>query len=130
MKAKLTPTKDQLERVNQQVWQHCLDSLSDDLAVDLIVLHQSFGFGEKRIRQFLEEKKNLTRRVEGYGNDDIKKEKIDEMLSEFGIAHDEIYFKEDMKQYVHERKVQERVSLKESIEIQRDLEIMKSLIGV
>lgn len=131
MKAKAAPTKDQIERVEQKVWQNCLDSMSDNLAVTLIVLNQKFGFGEKRIRQFLDGVSEITEEVNAYNDDYIMREKLDEGLKSFGLSHDEIYFTENMSLYLHQKKVREeksKASIKESIEMKKQLEAMQALL--
>ena len=54
MRAFDTPTKKQKARLSQAIFQDSLDTMSDNLAATLIVLHEYFGFGEKRLRDFLE----------------------------------------------------------------------------
>ena len=54
MRAFDTPTKKQKARLSQAVYQDSLDAMSDNLAATLIVLHEYFWFGEKRLRDFLE----------------------------------------------------------------------------
>ncbi|MCQ2076488.1 MAG: hypothetical protein MJZ20_05555 [Bacteroidaceae bacterium] len=129
MKSKDCPTKSQMERMNQLTFQTQIDCMSDNLAVTLIVLNQYFGFGEKRIRYFLESTRKEVERFNAYKDDGIARDKAVEALAAFGIDADEIYEKVDFMLYEQYKKVEKRkaVSVKEANDMQEALKLMKSL---
>ena len=130
MKAFDTPTKKQKARLSQAVYQDSLDAMSDNLAATLIVLHEYFGFGEKRLRDFLEHTTTVVKEFKDYGDEELAREKFSERLKDAGIEFSEIYFNEDiilsMKQQKKEK--QSAVSVKEAQEMKQALDFMKSLM--
>lgn len=129
MKSKDCPTKSQMERMNQLTFQTQIDCMSDNLAVTLIVLNQYFGFGEKRIIQFLNATQKEVERFNAYKDDGIARDKAIEALASFGIAADEVYEKVDLMLFEQYKKVSARkaVSVKEANDMQEALKLMKSL---
>lgn len=129
MKVQMEPTKEQKRKLEQDVWQDFLDSMSDNLATTLIVLNEEFGFGEKRIRQFLYATRRAVKKFHDYKDEKLAREQFAKKMKNFGIGFNEIYFKEDLI-YTRQQKKQEArnaVSVKEAEEMKRQLEFMKTL---
>ena len=130
MRAFDTPTKKQKARLSQAVYQDSLDAMSDNLAATLIVLHEYFGFGEKRIRDFLEHTTTVVKEFKDYGDEELAREKFSERLKDAGIEFSEIYFNEDIILSMQQQKKEKQsaVSVKEAQEIKQALDFMKSLM--
>ena len=130
MKAFDTPTKKQKARLSQAVYQDSLDAMSDNLATTLIVLHEYFGFGEKRLRDFLEHTSKVVKEFQAYKDDKLAREKFSERLKDAGIDFSEIYFNEDIILSIQQQKKEKQsaVSIKEAQEMKQALDFMKSLM--
>ena len=130
MRAFDTPTKKQKARLSQAVYQDSLDAMSDNLAATLIVLHEYFGFGEKRIRDFLINTSKVVKEFKDYGDEELAREKFSERLKDAGIEFSEIYFNEDIILSMQQQKKEKQsaVSVKEAQEIKQALDFMKSLM--
>ena len=130
MKAFDTPTKKQKARLSQAVYQNSLDAMSDNLAATLIVLHDYFGFGEKRLRDFLEHTTTVVKEFKDYGDEELAREKFSERLKDAGIEFSEIYFNEDIILSMQQQKKEKQsaVSVKEAQEMKQALDFMKSLM--
>ena len=130
MRAFDTPTKKQKARLSQAIFQDSLDTMSDNLATTLIVLHEYFGFGEKRLRDFLEHRTTVVKEFKDYGDEELAREKFSERLKDAGIEFSEIYFNEDIILSMQQQKKEKQsaVSVKEAQEIKQALDFMKSLM--
>ena len=130
MKSFDTPTKKQKARLSQAVYQDSLDTMSDNLATTLIVLHEYFGFGEKRLRDFLENTSKVVKEYQAYKDDKLAREKFSERLKDAGIDFSEIYFNEDIILSMQQQKKenQSAVSIKEAQDMRAALDFMKSLM--
>ena len=130
MRAYDTPTKKQKARLSQDIFQDSLDAMSDNLAATLIVLHEYFGFGEKRIRDFLINTSKVVKEFKDYGDEELAREKFSERLKDAGIEFSEIYFNEDIILSMQQQKKEKQsaVSVKEAQEIKQALDFMKSLM--
>ena len=130
MRAFDTPTKKQKARLSQAVYQDSLDTMSDNLATTLIVLHEYFGFGEKRLRDFLENTSKVVKEFKDYGDEELAREKFSERLRDAGIEFSEIYFNEDIILSMQQQKKEKQsaVSVKEAQEMKQALDFMKSLM--
>lgn len=130
MKAYDTPTKKQKARLSQAIFQDSLDTMSDNLAATLIVLHEYFGFGEKRLRDFLEHTTTVVKEFKDYGDEELAREKFSERLRDAGIEFSEIYFNEDIILSMQQQKKEKQsaVSIKEAQEMRTALSFMKSLM--
>ena len=130
MKAYDTPTKKQKARLSQAIFQDNLDAMSDNLAATLIVLHEYFGFGEKRLRDFLENTSKVVKEFKDYGDEELAREKFSERLRDAGIEFSEIYFNEDIILSMQQQKKEKQsaVSVKEAQEMKQALDFMKSLM--
>ena len=130
MKAYDTPTKKQKARLSQAIFQDSLDTMSDNLATTLIVLHEYFGFGEKRLRDFLENTSKVVKEFKDYGDEELAREKFSERLKDAGIGFSEIYFNEDIILSMQQQKKEKQsaVSIKEAQEMKQALDFMKSLM--
>ena len=130
MKSFDTPTKKQKARLSQAVYQDSLDTMSDNLATTLIVLHEYFGFGEKRLRDFLENTSKVVKEYQAYKDDKLAREKFSERLKDAGIEFSEIYFNEDIILSMQQQKKEKQsaVSIKEAQEMKQALDFMKSLM--
>ena len=130
MRAFDTPTKKQQARLSQAVYQDSLDAMSDNLAATLIVLHEYFGFGEKRIRDFLINTSKVVKEFKDYKDEQLAREKFSERLKDAGIEFSEIYFNEDIILSMQQQKKEKQsaVSVKEAQEMKQALDFMKSLM--
>ena len=130
MRAFDTPTKKQKARLSQAVYQDSLGAMSDNLAATLIVLHEYFGFGEKRLRDFLENTSKVVKEFKDYGDEELAREKFSERLKDAGIEFSEIYFNEDIILSMQQQKKEKQsaVSVKEAQEMKQALDFMKSLM--
>ena len=130
MRAFDTPTKKQKARLSQAIFQDSLDTMSDNLATTLIVLHEYFGFGEKRLRDFLENTSKVVKEFKDYGDEELAREKFSERLRDAGIEFSEIYFNEDIILSMQQQKKEKQsaVSVKEAQEMKQALDFMKSLM--
>ena len=119
MRAFDTPAKKQQARLSQAVYQDSLDAMSDNLAATLIVLHEYFGFGEKRIRDFLINTSKVVKEFKDYGDEELAREKFSERLKDAGIEFSEIYFNEDISLSMQQQKKEKQsaVSIKEAQEM-------------
>ena len=130
MKAYDTPTEKQKARLSQAIFQDSLDTMSDNLATTLIVLHEYFGFGEKRLRDFLKNTSKVVKEFKDYGDEELAREKFSERLRDAGIEFNEIYFNEDIILSMQQQKKEKQsaVSIKEAQEMRTALSFMKSLM--
>ena len=130
MRAFDTPTKKQKARLSQAVYQDSLDAMSDNLAATLIVLHEYFGFGEKRIRDFLINTSKVVKEFKDYKDEQLAREKFSERLKDAGIEFSEIYFNEDIILSMQQQKKEKQsaVSIKEAQKMRTALSFMKSLM--
>ena len=130
MRAFDTPTKKQKTRLSQAVYQDSLDAMSDNLAATLIVLHEYFGFGEKRLRDFLEHTTTVVKEFKDYGDEELAREKFSERLKDAGIEFSEIYFNKNIILSMQQQKKEKQsaVSVKEAQEMKQALDFMKSLM--
>ena len=130
MRAFDTPTKKQKTRLSQAVYQDSLDAMSDNLAATLIVLHEYFGFGEKRLRDFLINTSKVVKEFKDYKDEQLAREKFSERLKDAGIEFSEIYFNEDIILSMQQQKKEKQsaVSVKEAQEMKQALDFMKSLM--
>ena len=130
MRAFDTPTKKQKTRLSQAFYQDSLDAMSDNLAATLIVLHEYFGFGEKRIRDFLINTSKVVKEFKDYKDEQLAREKFSERLKDAGIEFSEIYFNEDIILSMQQQKKEKQsaVSVKEAQEMKQALDFMKSLM--
>lgn len=130
MKAYDTPTEKQKARLSQAIFQDSLDTMSDNLATTLIVLHEYFGFGEKRLRDFLKNTSKVVKEFKDYGDEELAREKFSERLRDAGIEFSEIYFNEDIILSMQQQKKEKQsaVSIKEAQEMRTALSFMKSLM--
>ena len=130
MRAFDTPTKKQKARLSQAIFQDSLDTMSDNLATTLIVLHEYFGFGEKRLRDFLKNTSKVVKEFKDYGDEELAREKFSERLRDAGIEFSEIYFNEDIILSMQQQKKEKQsaVSIKEAQEMRTALSFMKSLM--
>ena len=130
MRAFDTPTKKQKTRLSQAVYQDSLDAMSDNLAATLIVLHEYFGFGEKRIRDSLINTSKVVKEFKDYKDEQLAREKFSERLKDAGIEFSEIYFNEDIILSMQQQKKEKQsaVSVKEAQEMRTALSFMKSLM--
>lgn len=130
MRAFDTPTKKQKARLSQAIFQDSLDTMSDNLATTLIVLHEYFGFGEKHLRDFLENTSKVVKEFKDYGDEELAREKFSERLRDAGIGFSEIYFNEDIILSMQQQKKEKQsaVSVKEAQEMRTALSFMKSLM--
>lgn len=130
MRAFDTPTKKQKTRLSQAVYQDSLDAMSDNLAATLIVLHEYFGFGEKRLRDFLINTSKVVKEFKDYKDEQLAREKFSERLKDAGIEFSEIYFNEDIILSMQQQKKEKQsaVSIKEAQEMRTALSFMKSLM--
>ena len=130
MKAYDTPTEKQKARLSQAIFQDSLDTMSDNLATTLIVLHEYFGFGEKRLRDFLKNTSKVVKEFKDYGDEELAREKFSERLKDAGIEFSEIYFNEDIILSMQQQKKEKQsaVSIKEAQEMRTALSFMKSLM--
>lgn len=131
MRSKDAPTKDQQVRLNKAVYQDCLDAMSTNLAMYCAILHDEFGFGEKRIRLFLNHTLEYVKWFGDFDDDDIAMEQLKRRFETTGIKFSEIFGREDMYEYAHKQKVQKKhaVSVKEAAEIKKKLDQIKILYG-
>ena len=129
MNASITPTKKQLERVRQYSYQENIDCMSDNLATTLLVLADVFGFGEKRLRQFLRGTAKWTEKFRSYGDMELARDEFLKILSGYGIEKEDIYFDTNLIIDMQARKVERRnaVSVKEAQTIQKQLQMMKQI---
>ena len=130
MRAYDTPTKKQKARLSQAIFQDSLDAMSDNLAATLIVLHEYFGFGEKRLRDFLKNTSKVVKEFKDYEDEELAREKFSERLRDAGIEFSEIYFNEDIILSMQQQKKEKQsaVSIKEAQEMRTALSFMKSLM--
>ena len=130
MRAFDTPTKKQKARLSQAIFQDSLDTMSDNLATTLIVLHEYFGFGEKRLRDFLKNTSKVVKEFKDYEDEELAREKFSERLRDAGIGFSEIYFNEDIILSMQQQKKEKQsaVSIKEAQEMKQALDFMKSLM--
>lgn len=115
MRAYDTPTEKQRARLNQAVYQDSLDAMSDNLATTLIVLHEYFGFGEKRLRDFLNHTTKVVKEYKDYKDEHLAREKFSERLKNAGIDFSEIYFNEDIILSMQQQKKEKQIEFMKSL---------------
>lgn len=117
MKASKKPTKDQIERVAQEVDDIMIKNTADNSALMLIALARKFGFRGKRLTDLINEFNAVREEYEVHFNDDVFDIKISEELKAIGIDPEQIYLETEnvMKRMQKNKKKREyrQLTLKE-----------------
>lgn len=129
MKASKKPTKDQIERVAQEVDDIMIKNTADNSALMLIALARKFGFRGKRLTDLINEFNAVREEYEVHFNDDVFDIKISEELKAIGIDPEQIYLEAEnvMKRMQKNKKKREyrQLTLKEQYEMKRFLDEMR-----
>lgn len=129
MKASKKPTKDQIERVAQEVDDIMIKNTADNSALMLIALARKFGFRGKRLTDLINEFNAVREEYEVHFNDDVFDIKISEELKAIGIDPEQIYLETEnvMKRMQKNKKKREyrQLTLKEQYEMKRFLDEMR-----
>lgn len=137
----------------QKNWNIIIETLRDNLALTLLVLHDEYGFGRDRIVNILEKMAEYAKQFDEWENDgvlDYKREQLTERfiveknLHEFlkarlkGIIPDEFYNEllcnsapsnHDMRAKFKRNTAKSDVSMTEAIEIQKKVAAMQHFLG-
>lgn len=85
MKARIQPTKLDVERVNEQVWSTICEAQTSSNAIMLIAVKRKFGLGPKRIRELCEYFEEVRKEFDQYDADGVFQDKINEELEDVGV---------------------------------------------
>lgn len=132
MKASKKPTKDQIERVSQEVNDIMIKNTADNSALMLIALARKFGFRGKRLTDLINEFNAVREEYEVHFNDDVFEIRISEELKAIGIDPEQIYLETEniMKRMQKNKKKREyrQLTLKEQYEMKKLLDEMRNSI--
>lgn len=81
------------EIVSEAVWQHTMECIIDEECIMAIAVKRYFGFGNKRLNQFLDFHEKVKAEFEEYDKDGIFRDKIHEELMTVGIDLTDAYNK-------------------------------------
>ena len=79
------------ELVSQKVWQHTMECIIDEQCIMTIAVKRYFGFGNKRLNQFLDFLETVKAEFDQYDKDGIFKDKLHEELLSVGIDFTDAY---------------------------------------
>lgn len=130
MKAIPTPTKEQCERVAQEVQQEAMLSVYDNVSMLLIALGRRYGFRQKRIAELINVFNEVSVEYLQHADDGVFDEMIEKELNAIGIEKSVIYQEKDIKiqiQKQKKRRESQQLSIKEQIEAERLREKMFAL---
>lgn len=132
MKALAAPTKSQIRRVQEEVWDICMEAIGDNIALVLIVLNEEFGFGEKRLKQFLDVFVATQKEYDlKYETSPVIKECLDTKIKQFGFDRDYVYGHKDIhteKRIIRLKKESTMPSIAEIYEGKKQIEAMQKLL--
>lgn len=132
MKARVTPTKRDIERINEKIWKDVCEAQIDSNAVMLIAVKRHFKLGTKRIQQLCEYFNEVHREFDEYDRDGIFRKKVAEELEDVGIDTSELWdvpttFAQETRNLKNQQKV--NVSVSEARDIRNNFSGFKRLIG-
>lgn len=137
----------------QKNWNIVIETLRDNLALTILVLHDEYGFGRDRIVNIIEKMTEYAKQFDEWQADDVldyKREQLtgrfiaEKSLHEFlkvrlkGIIPDEFYDEllcnsapsnHDMREKFKRNTAKSEVSLSEAIEIQKKVAAMRDFLG-
>lgn len=132
MKALAAPTKSQIRRVQEEVWDVCMEAIGDNIALVLIVLNEEFGFGEKRLKQFLDVFVATQKEYDlKYETSPVIKEVLNTKIKQFGFDRDYVYGHKDIhteKRIIQLKKESTMPSIAEIYEGKKQIEAMQKLL--
>ena len=85
MRARVTPTKMDTQRVNEQCWQTICEAQATSNAIMMIAVKRHFGLGAKRIKELAESFEKVKQEFNEYETDGILIQKISDELQDVGI---------------------------------------------
>lgn len=91
MKARVKPSKDDIERRNQIIWETICEAQTNSNAIMLIAVAEFFGLGKKRINQLSEFFVQKKKEFDEYDHEGRFKEKLVESLNAIGIDTSELW---------------------------------------
>lgn len=129
MKARAVPSKQEVRRVEEQVWRETLSCIVDEGAIGFVVAKRFFGMGEKRMAAYLKCMEEVKAEYRIYEKDGLFLEKLREELEAVGIDFDELYtvdqtFEETYKSQRREDRSQQ-LSMKEAAEVKMKLDAFR-----
>lgn len=129
MKARPTPTKQDIKRVEERVWKETLECIVDEGALGLVAVKRFFGMGEKRMDAYLKCLQEIKAEYKVYDKDGVFLDKLREELESVGIDFDELYtvdqtFEETYRSQRREDRSQQ-LSMKEAAEVKMKLDAFR-----
>lgn len=129
MKARPTPTKQDIKRVEERVWKETLECIVDEGALGLVAVKRFFGMGEKRMDAYLKCLQEIKAEYKVYDKDGVFLDKLREELESVGIDFDELYtvdqtFEETYRSQRREDRSQQ-LSMKEAAELKMKLDAFR-----
>lgn len=85
MRARITPVKADIQRVNERCWQTICEAQATSNAIMMIAVKRHFGLGAKRIKELAEYFDKVREEFSVYENDGILIKKISDELQDVGI---------------------------------------------
>lgn len=95
MKSRLRPSRKEVERVEQEVFDATVEACQDNNAFFLLALRTTFAFGPERIKRVIRQYNEISEyfaqlRADGMTYEDVNV-RIRESLNSFGIDPDSVY---------------------------------------
>lgn len=136
MKASQRPPKEMIKRVEQDVYDTCIECCQDNNAMFLIALNEEFGFGSERLKRVIGRFNEIQSRydkikMDGYSEYDFHRKLVEE-LEVAGISESQVYT--ERKDFVlSQRRTRLRdkshePSIREQLDAQKHLDMMKQLM--
>lgn len=119
------------ERVSEAVWQHTMECIIDEECIMAIAVKRYFGFGQKRLNQFLDFLEEVKAEFETYDKDGIFRDKIHEELMSINVDMRDMY--ENIEKWDHAKKRFTRMDKKpqvsevEAMRIQNTMKAFKRM---
>lgn len=133
MKARITPTKRDTDRIAELCWREFCEAQIDSNAVMLIACKRFFNLGKKRMAQLAAYLDEIRDEFDMYDNEDRFRDKIVEELEEVGIDCSEMWdittsYADEQKALRMKRKNQS-ASAAESYKMRQMFSGFKKIIG-
>jgi len=132
MKASWTPTREQVERVSQEVNDLAMKCIADNTALLLIAIARTFGFREKRLNILINGFNQVRDEYENYSDDGVFDIKINAELQAIGIDPKTLYSQNtDIKRQIQsskKRKESKQLTLKEQYEMKKIFDEMRKCL--
>ena len=129
MKARVTPTRTDIERVCEATWKITTECIADGNAVMLVAVKRFFGLGPKRMKDFMEEFEKVRLEFDEHDKDGLFHEYLREELEQADIDVDSLYHHEKSFAEVYRNQrmqdKQQAVSMREAADVKKNLDAFR-----